>query len=372
MFPATPSGQPTVAHLPGLPVEQAPTPRAMRRWLIIFVFCLFAGLIAETFVTDSTSPVHALLYPFSVPFNVLLYGTFDLLAREIIVRRRAGLASALLLGAAFGFVNEGVAAGTWYVVHPQGYLFIGRVDWTWALALTLFHALISVLTPIAFIEILFPSIRGQTLLRRWGMVSCVVLFLGCVFCAIIVLAPLPLPLFPYRLSVLAVAVLFALVALALPSRRATILAPTPLPTASPAPLRLPTTRRLPGLWQLRIAGFLTMFAFFFLFSLFPVLVAALLQSRPGGLVIAQGIDCTAFLAFSALVIGRGWSWSQRPRWSPRQNLALLIGGVTFTTLLLNLTEAPMGELFSTLPFYALLIVLTLRWRRRAEAQLAAA
>lgn len=385
MFPMTPAGQPTgqpmVAPLPGLPSKQVPPPRPTPTWLIILVFCLFAGLIAETFLTASTSPMDAVRHPFSVPFNVVLYGTFDLLAREILVRRRAGLASALLLGAAYGFVNEGVAAGTWYVIHPQGYAFIGRVDWVWALALTLFHAIISVLTPIAFLEILFPATRGQPLLRRWGMVSCVVLFFGCVFFAIAVLAPLPLLLFAYRMTVLAVAVLFALVAVALPSRQAPHPASTPLPNPSasaaapPAPPPpSPPARRLPGLpglWRLRIVGFLAMFTFFLLTMLFPVLVAALLHARPGGLLIAQGIDCAAFLAFSALVIWRGWTWSQRAGWSPRQNLALLLGGVTFTTLLLNLTEAPMGEIFSTLPFYALLIALTLRWRRRTSAPRAA-
>ncbi len=33
---------------------------------------------------------------------------------------------------------------------------------------------------------------------------------------------------------------------------------------------------------------------------------------------------------------------------------------------MNLTEAPMGEIFSTLPFYVLLIALTIRWLRRAK------
>jgi hypothetical protein len=93
------------------------------------------------------------------------------------------------------------------------------------------------------------------------------------------------------------------------------------------------------------------------------MVAALLRSRPGGFILAQGVDAFVLLAFTTLVIGRGWTWSRRAGWSPRQNLALLLGGVTFTTLLLNLTEAPLGEAFSTLPFYALLIALTLRWRR---------
>jgi len=324
----------------------------MRKWLMIIVFCLFAGLIAETFMTASTAPVDFLLHPFIPPFNVLFYGTFDLLAREILVRRRAGLASILLLGAAYGFVNEGVAAGTWYVIHPPGYIFIGRVDWTWALSLTIFHTIFSVITPIVFIEMLFPSISGKSLLHRQGIVICVILFFGCVFCAILVLAPLPLFILPYRMTVLAVAVLFSLVALALPARHS----PTPA-----------SSRRLPGVWRLRIAGFLAVFAYFALTMLFPVVVAALLQPRPGGLIIAQGIDCAAFLAFFSLVIWRGWTWSRRAGWSPRQNLALLLGSVTFTTLLLNLTEAPMGEVFSTLPFYALLIALTLRWRRRAKA-----
>lgn len=327
-------------------------------WYVVLIFCVFAGLIAETFVTASTSPADFLFRPYIVPFNIVLYGTFDLLAREIIVRRRAGLASALLLGAAYGFINEGVAAGTWYVVHPPGYAFIGRVDWAWALALTIFHSIMSVFAPIAFIEILFPAIHGQPLLRRRGMVTCVVLFTGCIGCAIIVLAPLPLLFLPYRLTVLAVAVLFVLIGLSLPSRRTASLA-----AVMPPP---PGKGRLPGLWRLRIAGFLAMFGYFFLTNVFPVLAATLLPAQPGGLVIAQGMDCAVFLALYALIIGRGWSWMQRPGWSPRQNLALLIGGVTFTTLLLNLTEAPMGEIFATLPFYVLLIVLTLRWRRRAQ------
>ena len=371
MLPTPPAGQQTIAYHPDLSSKTVPTLSTGRKWLIVVVFCVFAGLIAETFVTTSTSPMDFLTRPFIVPFNIVLYGAFDLLAREIFVRRRAGLASVLLLGAAYGFINEGVAAGTWYVIHNTGYVIIGDVDWAWALVLTFFHTIISVLAPIVFIEILFPSVRGQSLLPRWGIVTCVVLLLGCMMIAIVVLVPQPLHIFFYRVTVLAVAALFCLVALALPSQREDSPASTPSPNLS-TPAAAPTasatqSRALPGLWQLRIAGFLAMFAFFFLAMLFPIIVATLLQAQPGGLIIAQVIDSAVFLAFSAVVVGRGWTWSRRAGWSARQNLALLIGGVTFTTLLLNLTEAPMGEIFSTLPFYVLLIVLTLRWRRRAKA-----
>jgi len=353
-------------------------PHSSPRWLITLVFCVFAGTIAETFITASTSPTHILRDPLTVPFNIVFYGTFDLLAREIIVRRRAGLVSVLLLGAAYGFINEGVAAGTWYVVHPQGYVFIGGIDWAWALSLTIFHTIISVITPIAFIEMLFPMIQGQSLIHRRGGVICAVLLLSCIVVAIVALAPLPLPFLPYRVSVLVVAILFSFAAWAAPSKQAAnndatasapmreLSAPTVATTTLPFPSP-PTARPLPGLWRLRFAGFLAMFAYFALTVVFPVVMAMLLQSQPSGLIIAQGVDCAVFLALAALVIWRGWTWSQRAGWSPRQNLALLMGGVTFTTLLLNLTEAPMGEAFSTLPFYALLIALTLVWRRRAVA-----
>lgn len=370
MLPTMPPGQHMAAHPRGLPSEQAPAPHPKHTWLLILVFCLFAGLIAETFVTASTSPVHFLLNPFTIPFNIVFYGTFDLLAREILVRRHARLVRVVLLGAAYGLINEGVAAGTWYVVHPQGYIFIGGIDWAWALVITLFHMIMSVIVPIAFLEILFPSTHGQPLLNRWGITACVVLLLGCIVTAILLLAPLPLSILPYRLTVLVVAVLFSLVALAAPLKdTATVLAPSQsTPANSPnTPEVALSPQRLPGLWQLRSVGFLAIFAFFFLSYLFPAIIAEILKSRPSGLVIAQGIDCAVFLAFGAIVVVRGWTWSQRAGWSPRQNLALLLGGVTFTTLLLNVTEAPMGEIFSTLPFYAFLLVLTFRWRVRTSA-----
>lgn len=381
MFPApTPTPPPTPQYDPLAAAPSAAGPAARparppRKWPIILVFCLFAGLIPETIVTSSTSPLKMLLNPVSLPFIALFYGTADLLIREIIVRRRVGLASVLLLGAAFGFVNEGVAAGTWYTVRSQGYAYFGGVNWAWALALTIFHTIISVIVPIAFIEILFPSIAGKPLLRRRGMVICAALFLG--FALLVALTPLYRP---YRLAALAVAVLFALLALlALPPRRAIIPAPmepplmpppaypqaypAPYPTSYPTPQSTPqpTTRPLPGLWRLRIAGFLTMFGYFIMIYLVPVVVLALVRSVAHGVALAQVVDGAVFLAFSALVIWRGWSWSRRAGWSPRQNLALLVGGVAFTTLVMFIPQqVALGEPFATVPFLALLVVLSVR------------
>jgi hypothetical protein len=48
------------------------------------------------------------------------YGPAVLLIREALIRRRPGWTSLVLLGGAFGFVNEGVVAGTWYVETPDG------------------------------------------------------------------------------------------------------------------------------------------------------------------------------------------------------------------------------------------------------------
>lgn len=336
---------------PHVSAFEADSAEPAHKWLLVVVFCLFAGLIPETLFTSSTSPLRMVLNPISLPFISLFYGTAGLVIREVMLRRRAGLAGVLLLGAAFGLVNEGVAAGTWYFVRPEGYMFLGGIDWAWAVLLTVFHTIVSVITPIAFIDIAFPSIRGRSLVGRRGIAICLVLFFACTALTLTPSTALVARLLPYRLTVLAVAVIMSLVAVAVPPRRAAT----------------PVARPLPSLWRLRLAGFMATFAFLFLSYAFPVLVARALGSSLGGMAFAQALDGGAMLAFAAFVVTLGWSWSQRAGWSPRENLALLIGAVTFTALVLNLLQAALGEPFATLPFFGLLVALTVRWRRRSSA-----
>ncbi len=229
-LPALPSA-PLTAYTPGQQAPLSPTLQQapmypanptnsmnpaskVRRWPAILLFCFFAGIIPETIVTSSSSPLKMVAQPLTLPLIIIFYGTSDLLIREAMIRRRLGLASLLVFGIAFGFLNEGVTAGTWYYVVPNGYAMYGGIDWLWVLSLTIFHILISVITPIAFFDSLFPRFAGQPLLRRRGMIISLILLAAVT--SLIALAPLYRP---QRVIVLVITIVLALIALRLPPAR---------------------------------------------------------------------------------------------------------------------------------------------------------
>lgn len=158
--------------LRGLLADRArPAPMA-----VVLALCLLAALVPETIATWSTSVAAIVANPLELLAIGAFYGPAVLLIREALVRRRLGWRGLVLLGGAFGVVNEGVVAGTWYTETPDGYAAVGQVVVAWAVALTLFHLVVSVLTPLALVDALFPSWASRPLLGRWGMIlSAVVL-----------------------------------------------------------------------------------------------------------------------------------------------------------------------------------------------------
>ena len=339
---------PAAPAAPASPVVAAPvTPvviaRPPRRWPVILTFCLLAGLIPETITTTSTSVAKIAANPISLVFIALFYGTADLVIREAIIRRPLGVAGRLLMGAAFGFINEGVVAGTWYSVRPDGYAFVRGIDWSWAVSLTVFHVFISVLLPIYLIDVIFPSMAGIPLLRRRGVIGATILFVG--FSALATLAP---TYRGQRMLALVVALALALVALRLPPAR---LMPPPVDGAKPAP----------ELWRLRALGFLAMLLYFLCIYALPFLFAG---GKHGGARSAlPGLLANVILvALAAWAVALCMGWARRPGWSSRRQLALISGVFGFATLL-SLTapeERAVGEPLITIPFMLLLIVLA--WR----------
>ena len=340
----TPTPTPTVISQP-LAIDAAPPARRRRTWYAVLILCFFAAVIPETLVTSSTSVAKIIGQPTDLLFVILFYGPADLLIREAMIRRHLGSVSLVLLGVAFGFINEGVIAGTWYTVKPTGYLFLGQINFAWAVALTVFHIFISVIAPIAFIETAFPSLAGVPLLRRRR---------GVIISAVIFLLLSGLFLFvasyrPYRIAVFALALLLALLALRLPATRPRIL----------------TDKKAPGLGRLRWAGFFAMFAYFALIYLMPALTAKLTRNTGP---TAQIGYIVVFALFTALLLWIGRRWTGRVGWSLRHTLALLTGALAFPILVLTLLPPvwPTLEFVATIPFFVLLIVLNLRLRRREK------
>jgi len=154
-----------------------PFPRAVayfRRHPVLLLLCLTPGIPeylsgSSSFVLLARNPIFFLLF---LALNVGLYGPGVLLAREAFVRWRPGWAGMILIGAAYGLLEEGTALSTLFdpatrVVGSQGSYghFVG-VNWVWLVGVLNVHIVFSVGLPILLLGLALPETRGRSLLTR--------------------------------------------------------------------------------------------------------------------------------------------------------------------------------------------------------------
>lgn len=135
--------------------------------LLVALSVTFAELL-----TGST-PVFSLIDPIAILGLVGLYGSGVLLVREATLRWGKGWPTTFTLGAAYGILEEGIATRTFFNPHAVGFLgvyghFLG-VNWVWAVGLTLFHALFSIVLPIYFVSAIYPATRVAPFLTSRGV-----------------------------------------------------------------------------------------------------------------------------------------------------------------------------------------------------------
>ncbi len=129
---------------------------------------------------SGSSPLgNILLNPSSFFFglfaNLGLYGSGALLIREAMVRWNKGWPSALLMGGAYGILEEGIGLSTLFnsKAGPVGKLgYYGHwlgVNWVWAAAIVPFHAVFSISMPILLLGLALPRTRGKSLLSNRGI-----------------------------------------------------------------------------------------------------------------------------------------------------------------------------------------------------------
>jgi len=80
----------------------------MHRLLPAFVLVLTAPVVTEL-LAGSTTLSQPIVLAILLPLYLLLYGAGALLIRELVRHSGRGWASILLLGAAYGFIEEGFA-----------------------------------------------------------------------------------------------------------------------------------------------------------------------------------------------------------------------------------------------------------------------
>jgi hypothetical protein len=132
------------------------------------LFLLLApGPLAE--VLSGNVPLLTFLQPLPFLLVTVSYGVPVLLIRELAVARGLNVAGVVLLGLAYGILNEGVLAKT--LTQPDGppleafagYGRIGALQGGWTVFILVWHALHSVLYPILLCRWMFSAAAD----RRW-------------------------------------------------------------------------------------------------------------------------------------------------------------------------------------------------------------
>jgi len=141
---------------------------------------LLAPVIGEVLSTSTPLPGFIVAW---IPL-ALLYGCGALFCREFSLRWGTGWVALLVLGAAYGIIEEGLVVRSffdpgWQDIGDLGVY--GRaigVNWIWTLLLILFHMAVSVGVTIAIVEMLFPGRKADRWLGRRGMVASSLALLG--------------------------------------------------------------------------------------------------------------------------------------------------------------------------------------------------
>lgn len=318
------------------------TANPRRTWPAILTLYLLAPILGEVF-SWSTPPLKLLVDPFALIFEPALYGSGALLIREIARRRGLGWGNILVLGAAYGVMEEAIDVQTWF--NPAGLHDLGiygrawETNWVWAIGLTVFHIVFSITLPIVLAEAFFPSIadrpwfgrKGRGWLTAWLVATVAFGAIGYGFIVGKGTGYTHPPLLPYLMGVTITLVLYLL--------GVRLRFPPPRPSAR--------VRRLPKLWTVRWAAFGATATFFFAFYGLPNLVAF------------APIEIAVLAAIVIFGVLRTRSWAAIPGWNAEYRLALASGALGFWIVASSVVW------YTGLPLVALIaLILLVRLARR--------
>lgn len=144
---------------------------------------IVAPIFGELF--SGSLPLNEFINPIAFSIMAMLYGCGAIIARELTIRWKKGWFSLLLLGFAYGIFEEGIMVRSffdpnWMDLGSLGvYGRVADVNWVWSYHLTIYHALVSIVASIVFVEMLYPAQRDQSWVtsRKWWRTNWVLLLL---------------------------------------------------------------------------------------------------------------------------------------------------------------------------------------------------
>ncbi len=284
----------------------------VKKYAPVILLFFLAPVIGE--LLSGSAPPIEFFNPFGLIFLSALYGSGAILVREVTLGWGKRWPTILVLGLAYGIIEEGLMVKSFFdPAWPDlGLLGVygrwGGVNWVWVVFLTLFHAVFSIAIPILLAEIAFPSRRDERWLGKKGVVFFATLLIFVVLLGYFVLAPYQPPSIPYLLTVILTVALFVIA--------------QQMPEQWFAPIQKPAWRPL----LLGLLGLCATFLFFMLGWALPYL------GLPPVLTITAMIILAITLFFMIRRASGNSSWEDHGR------LALASGALTFFILLGPITE----------------------------------
>lgn len=289
------------------------------RLAVIFLFFL-SPAIGE--LLSGSAPPAEFFNPFGLFIMAALYGSGALLIRELRIRWRKGWSAILVLGAAYGIVEEGLMVKSFFDPAWMDLGILGTygrwagVNWVWSLELTIYHAVFSITIPIFLAELVFQDLRQAPWLGKKGIIFFSCLLAADVMFGFFALTTYRPPFLPYLLSLILVLVL---------GRIASRL-PAPVSPSETVEAILPRPRAF------TLLGFGATLGLFFLSWVVPHL-------KIPALLTMAGLFGLVYLVYKIVQkLSRQWNWKDEHR------LALAFGGLLFFMIL-----APLQELDQTRP-----------------------
>jgi len=127
---------------------------------------LFLSPVIGELLSGSAPPAE-FFNPLGFTLLVILYGGGAILARELTHRWDKGWPTLLVLGAAYGIIEEGLMVKSFFDPQWQDLDMLGSygrsigVNWIWTLELTLYHAVFSIAIPVLLVNLMFPAYASR-------------------------------------------------------------------------------------------------------------------------------------------------------------------------------------------------------------------
>jgi len=332
--------------LPKYSVElDLPNPTMLRPTIALFIL---SPMIAE--LLSGSSPPLEFFNPIVFLLLASLYGSGAIIIRELTRRWGKGWPSILLLGAAYGIVEEGLMVKSFFDPNWMDLGILGTygrwlgVNWVWAEWLTIYHSIFSIAIPILIVDLIYPSYKETNRVGNRALMSFFILLSFIVLFGHIFLTSYPLSFEQIFGSIIIIALLVYI------ARRFPV-------------LKAGKNRINASAWLFWLIGFFMTLTFFITFGALPHIIPFPLLTMVIGAIVIMG-----FSLFIVRLSRRGIS--------DMHSYGLVSGALSFFVILAPIQEMdknrmdnPAGMTLVGLAFFLFLILIGMKVRSRATKKL---